>query len=127
MKSTILDKKKLNESLLFFDGGTGTVLQKWGLKPGELPETWNINHPEKIQQLHYEYYCAGANIIKTNTFGAFITKFPLNLEKIIKSGIENANGIIPSSIDAGTYTINVTGKKTIKNYIKIPLQWSISC
>ena len=91
MKSTILDKNKLNESLLFFDGGTGTVLQKWGLKPGELPETWNINHPEKIQQLHYEYYCAGANIIKTNTFGAFITKFPLNLEKIIKSGIENAN------------------------------------
>ena len=90
MKSTILDKNKLNESLLFFDGGTGTVLQKWGLKPGELPETWNINHPEKIQQLHYEYYCAGANIIKTNTFGAFITKFPLNLEKIIKSGIENA-------------------------------------
>ena len=52
MKSTILDKNKLNESLLFFDGGTGTVLQKWGLKPGELPETWNINHPEKIQQLH---------------------------------------------------------------------------
>lgn len=91
MKSTILDTNKLNESLLFFDGGTGTVLQKWGLKPGELPETWNINHPEKIQQLHYEYFCAGANIIKTNTFGAFITKFPLNLEKIIKSGIENAN------------------------------------
>ena len=91
MKNTILDKNKLNESLLFFDGGTGTVLQKWGLKPGELPETWNINHPEKIQQLHYEYYWAGANIIKTNTFGAFITKFPLNLEKIIKSGIENAN------------------------------------
>ena len=88
---TILDTNKLNESLLFFDGGTGTVLQKWGLKPGELPETWNINHPEKIQQLHYEYFCAGANIIKTNTFGAFITKFPLNLEKIIKSGIENAN------------------------------------
>ncbi len=89
MKKTILDA--LNESLLFFDGGTGTVLQKWGLKPGELPENWNINHPEKIQQLHYEYFTAGANIVKTNTFGAFITKFPLNLEKIIKLGIENAN------------------------------------
>lgn len=89
MKKTILDA--LNESLLFFDGGTGTVLQKWGLKPGELPENWNINHPEKIQQLHYEYFTAGANIVKTNTFGAFITKFPLNLEKIINLGIENAN------------------------------------
>lgn len=89
IKRTILEA--LNKSLLFFDGGTGTVLQKWGLKPGELPETWNINNAEKIQQLHYEYFTAGANIIKTNTFGAFITKFPLNLEKIIKSGIENAN------------------------------------
>ncbi len=89
IKKTILEA--LNKSLLFFDGGTGTVLQKWGLKPGELPETWNINNAEKIQQLHYEYFTAGANIVKTNTFGAFITKFPLNLEKIIKSGIENAN------------------------------------
>lgn len=81
----------LGKEILYFDGGTGTVLQGMGLKPGELPETWNINHPEKIVDLHYQYYMAGANIIKTDTFGAFITKFPLNLEKIITSAIENAN------------------------------------
>lgn len=84
-------KKIIGKELLFFDGGTGTVLQGMGLKPGELPETWNIKNPEKIVELHYQYFSAGANIIKTNTFGAFITKFPLDLERIISSAIKNAN------------------------------------
>lgn len=84
-------KEILGKQILFFDGGTGTVLQEWGLKPGEFSENWNLSHPEKIQQLHYEYYKAGANIIKTNTFGALSIKFPLNLEKIITSAIQNAN------------------------------------
>lgn len=81
----------LGKEVLFFDGGTGTVLQEMGLKAGELPETWNINKPEKIIDLNFRYFCAGSNIVNTNTFGAFITKFPLNLEKIITSAIENAN------------------------------------
>ena len=86
--------KKFDEVLgkepLFFDGGTGTVLQGMGLKPGELPETWNLKHPEKIVELHQRYFEAGANIIKTNTFGCFTTKFPLELEKIIRAAVENA-------------------------------------
>ena len=87
--------KKLQDILgkqqLFFDGGTGTILQGMGLKPGELPETWNLKHPDRIVQLHYNYFSAGANIIKSDTFGAFITKYPLELERIIKAAIENAN------------------------------------
>lgn len=67
----------LGKEILFFDGGTGSLLQAQGLKPGELPETWNILHPEKIVDIHYNYYLAGANIIKTNTFGANPLKFPL--------------------------------------------------
>ena len=43
----ILGKKRL-----FLDGGTGTSLQKMGLKAGERPETWNILHPERIESLH---------------------------------------------------------------------------
>ena len=81
----------LGKELLFFDGGTGTVLQAMGLKPGELPETWNTKHPDRIVQLHYNYFAAGSNIVNTNTFGAFITKFPLELERFIKAAIENAN------------------------------------
>ncbi len=81
----------LGKERLYFDGGTGTVLQEMGLKPGELPETWNIKHPDRIVQLHYNYFAAGSNIVNTNTFGAFITKFPLELERLIKAAIENAN------------------------------------
>ena len=84
-------KDILGKESLFFDGGTGTILQSQGLKPGELPETWNLKHPDRIVDLHYNYFAAGANIIKTDTFGAFITKFPLELERIIKAAVENAN------------------------------------
>lgn len=81
----------LGRQRLFFDGGTGTVLQGMGLKAGELPETWNLRHPERIVRLHYDYFKAGADIVKTNTFGAFITKFPLELERIVMAAVQNAN------------------------------------
>ena len=89
MKNSL--QKLLGKNLLFFDGGTGTILQSKGLKPGELPETWNLKHPDIITQLHYDYFTAGANIIKSNTFGAFITKYPTNLKKIITAALDNAN------------------------------------
>ena len=89
----------LGKQILFFDGGTGSVLQARGLNPGELPENWNIEKPDEIVNLHYSYYLSGANIIKSNTFGAFKTKFtgddtgssPYSLEKIISAALKNAN------------------------------------
>lgn len=96
-------KSLLGKQVLFFDGGTGSVLQAQGLQPGELPEIWNITNSEKIINLHYEYFNAGANIVKTNTFGANTFKFPLqknltqqnskqySLEQIVKNAIDNAN------------------------------------
>ena len=46
--------------MLFFDGGMGTLLQDAGLKPGELPESWNISHPETVLSVHRQYLEAGA-------------------------------------------------------------------
>ena len=83
----------IKNQTLFFDGGTGSVLQSLGLQPGELPEIWNITNPDKIIQLHYEYFLAGANIIKTNTFGANKNKFKdseFSLEEIVSSALNNA-------------------------------------
>src|SRR5574344_1701715 len=85
----------LGKEVLFFDGGTGSVLQARGLKPGELPENWNIEKPEEIVQLNYNYFLAGSNIVNTNTFGAFSTKFTgkdgtYDLEKIIAAAVNNA-------------------------------------
>ena len=63
-------KDLLGKQMLFFDGATGTQLQARGLQAGELPERWNFTHPEIIEAVHKDYLAAGANILKTNTFGA---------------------------------------------------------
>ena len=60
----------LGSRILFFDGGMGTLLQQAGLAPGELPESWNILHPDTILSIYRDYAAAGANFITTNTFGA---------------------------------------------------------
>jgi methionine synthase I (cobalamin-dependent) len=54
---------------LLADGATGTNYFGMGLGPGEPPEMWNLDHPEKVRQLHQEFVDAGADIILTNTFG----------------------------------------------------------
>lgn len=83
--------EKIRNGFTFFDGGTGTILQKKGLQPGELPEEWNLTHREEIIELHLSYMKAGCNIINTNTFGANILKFSReHLEEIIIAAVENA-------------------------------------
>lgn len=88
-------KELLSNGLLYFDGGTGTILQSQGLKPGELPETWNIKYPERITALHKSYFEAGCNIIKTNTFGANRLKFDgkddrEDVKSIVTAAVNNA-------------------------------------
>lgn len=65
----------LKEHFVYLDGGMGTLLQKRGLQPGELPERWNLSHPEDIVELQTAYYDSGSNIVSTNTFGANLLKF----------------------------------------------------
>ena len=69
----ILDHIK--NGLFYMDGGTGSYLQSKGLKPGELPELWNIERPEVITELGRAYYEAGSHMICTNTFGVNRLKF----------------------------------------------------
>ena len=85
-------QERLGKELLFFDGGMGTLLQEKGLKPGELPEMWNITHPEEIQGIHRQYMESGSDIILTNTFGANAVKFhreSCSLEKIVNAAVSN--------------------------------------
>ena len=63
-------KERLGKELLYFDGAMGSVLQKKGLKAGEIPELWNITNSDIIREIHESYLEAGCDITKTNTFGA---------------------------------------------------------
>ncbi len=82
---------KIKNGYVFFDGGTGTILQAQGLKSSELPEMWNITHKENIIKLHKEYIKSGADVLTTNTFGANILKMNEDTcVAVIKAAIENA-------------------------------------
>ena len=85
---TILER--IRSRRVFFDGGTGTILQSLGLQPGELPETWNLSHPDEIRTLYKGYLEAGSHVFNANTFGANRLKYPENLEKIVESGVRLA-------------------------------------
>ena len=50
------------------DGAMGTMLQQAGLKPGELPTLWNVEHADRVRAVHGAYIAAGAQILLTNTF-----------------------------------------------------------
>lgn len=83
-------REKLGKEWIFCDGATGTYLQSRGLKGGELPELWNLAHPDVITDLYTGFLRAGSNIINANTFGANILKYPDQLEEIIGSAIRLA-------------------------------------
>lgn len=75
------------------DGGMGTLLQQNGLQAGQLPEDWNITHPDILVRIHSDYVKAGSDMVLTNTFGANRLKYassPYTLEEIIKAAIDNA-------------------------------------
>lgn len=80
----ILGKKRL-----YFDGATGTELEKLGLLPGETPEQMNLRAPEAVEALHRAYFEAGADIIKTNTFGANSLKHE-NYAEMIEAALDSA-------------------------------------
>ncbi|WP_124066566.1 homocysteine S-methyltransferase family protein [Clostridium sp. E02] len=94
--------EEIKNRIVFFDGGTGSLLQAKGLKPGELPETWNITHQETIVALHRDYLEAGADIIKTNTFGAnglkYLTGTEFDLDRIVTTAVKNARAAVETAV-----------------------------
>lgn len=64
-------------TILVADGAWGTMLQAEGLSPGECPELWCINHRPAVLKIARSYVEAGADLIKTNSFGA--SRFKLDV------------------------------------------------
>lgn len=110
--------ERLGKELLYFDGGMGTLLQSKGLKPGELPEVWNIEHADEVVDIHRQYFEAGSDIVLANTFGANALKFhdaSYDLKEIVNAAIENVKKGACLGAGAGrrTYTaldVGPTGK-----------------
>ena len=88
-----LIKSLIKSGPVVTDGSWGTQMQKRGLKRGECPDSWNLNHPEQVLAVARQYVDAGSQIILTNTFGGSrlaLKKFELG-EKTVEinmTGVE---------------------------------------
>ena len=88
----------LQHNIVILDGGMGTLLQERGLQPGELPERWNLTHPEDIIEIQRNYYDSGSNVVNTNTFGANLLHYEQEeLEAVITAAVANAKKARESS------------------------------
>ena len=89
----------IKNNIVYLDGGMGTLLQKEGLQPGELPERWNITHSNVIVSIQKAYFDSGTNIVCTNTFGANSLKYDdEELRAVITAAVENAKKARDTSI-----------------------------
>ena len=64
----ITDRVRQGE-ILISDGAWGTFLHAKGLKPGECPELWNIEHADEVFDIAKSYIDVGSDMVETNSFG----------------------------------------------------------
>ena len=64
-----IKERILSGDILVSDGAWGTMLHSKGLKMGECPEKWNIDHRAEVLDIAKNYVGAGADMIETNSFG----------------------------------------------------------
>src|SRR3982751_5093946 len=68
MLKPVLDA--LDDRVLVFDGGMGTMLYAKGIFINKSFDALNLTEPGLVAEVHKEYVRAGADVIETNTFGA---------------------------------------------------------
>lgn len=99
-----------NNDYLIADGGMGTMLMSMGLEQGDPPETWNVDHPDRIRSVHRGYVQAGAQIILTNSFGG--NPFRLKLHNLQSRTFElnkAAAELARAEADAAGHDVIVAG------------------
>jgi 5-methyltetrahydrofolate--homocysteine methyltransferase len=70
MPETSIRDRLEKGGVLVSDGAWGTFLQKKGLKPGDCPELWCLEHADEVLGIAKSYIDAGADMIETNSFGS---------------------------------------------------------
>jgi methionine synthase / methylenetetrahydrofolate reductase(NADPH) len=60
----------LGEAPLLADGGMGTALIERGADVSSCLERWNVDHPERVVEVHRGFVRSGSRVVLTNTFGA---------------------------------------------------------
>lgn len=103
----------LTRPLVYLDGGTGTMLQARGLKPGERTESWTIERPEDLIQIHQSYVDAGADIVNANTFGVNKFRYPgaggagYSLVQLVEAAVANARQAVKRAAKEGEALVSL--------------------
>lgn len=77
MRTTLTDLLD-SRAVIVADGATGTNYMEMGLGPGDPPELWNVDHPDRVTSLYQQFVDAGADVVLTNTFGANASRLALH-------------------------------------------------
>ena len=64
-------REYLRDHVLIFDGAFGTYYSQRIDQASGSCELANVDHPDLVGEIHREYLIAGAQALKTNTFGAY--------------------------------------------------------
>ena len=102
------------EGVLVLDGAMGTQLFSRGLVSGGSPEEWNIDHPERVQDVHRAYVEAGSQVILTNSFGG--TRYRLKLHNLQDRVVELNRAAAQNGravADAADHRVLVAGSKSV--------------
>ena len=94
---TSADKK-----IIYLDGAMGTMLQRSGLKMGEKPEVFGMQHPDVVKDIHLRYINAGSDVIYANTFGVNSHKYEgsgYDVSEVITANIKTAKAVADSVSD----------------------------
>jgi homocysteine S-methyltransferase len=103
-----INKRKFIERLttidkpLVFDGAMGTLLHERGVDIDECFDELNLQDPAAVGEIHRDYIAAGAEVIKTNTFGANRTKLERHgleeqVAEINTAGVKLARRVVEAS------------------------------
>lgn len=79
MKKTMINE----QGYMLFDGAFATYYASL-YEVHEACEMANINHPQRVLEIHQAYIAAGCDAIKTNTFGANIQTLECSIEQVKK-------------------------------------------
>ena len=95
-----LFQELLDGGLIITDGAWGTELQARGLAPGTNPDSWNLIHPDRVEEVARAYVEAGSQIILTNTFRAnavaMATVSESELDEINRAGVAISRRAAPA-------------------------------
>ncbi|MEG1790822.1 MAG: homocysteine S-methyltransferase family protein [Clostridia bacterium] len=85
----------LNKKIVVLDGAMATMLALRGLSINKNTELLSLTNPDIVEDVHYRYLMAGADIIYTNTFGANPKKLiGYDLKSVISASIACAKNAV---------------------------------